>query len=184
MYQRDKGLCVTRANHHLSFFHTSSVHLYTHFNLSLCSVRHRSKFQTKCVCVCVCVFCSCPHLVQFPSGLFSSWVQISSSALLSSAVFCFFHIWYIFLIYLWKYELLVPTLYTFLNTSWLWPSFYLLLFYFGILYRTFSQVSDKHNIQPFFASVVWLLVPLSHFMSDFQATLSLLVRTVSVCVYI
>lgn len=87
VYQRDKGLCVTRANHHLSFFHTSSVHLYTHFNLSLCSVRHRSKFQTKCVCVCVFVR-SAPVLILFNFLLDSFLPGSRSPALLYTHLLC------------------------------------------------------------------------------------------------
>lgn len=128
------------------------------------------------MCVCMCVFCSCCHLVQF---LYSVLSRSRTPALLCSHLLYFLHIQYIFLI--WKCELL-------LHLCTLFKPLLMLAFlpsstvFSEILSQIFSQVSNKHNIQLFFStSVIWLLVSRSHFMSDFQATLILMVKTVHLC---
>lgn len=181
VYQRDKGLWVTRANHHLSFLHTSSVHLYTHFNLSLCETQIKVPDE---VCVCVYVrllFSSCS--ISFCTLFFRSPDLQLCFTLICCVLFS------PYLIYFsdpsmerWASR---PISIYFLNTSWLWPSFYLLLFYFRILYHTFSQVSDKHNIQPFFLSQCGLI---TCFTSPFHVWLSgylvFVGESVLVCIYL
>lgn len=129
------------------------------------------------MCMCMCV-CSAPVVILFNfCTLFFPGPELQ----LCFALICC--IFFISNIFFWYGNVSFSSISVhFLNPYWFWSPFHLLLFFSAILSKIFSQVSNKHNIQLFFStSVIWLLVSRSHFMSDFQATLILMLRTVYMC---
>lgn len=210
VYQRIKGLWVTRAKHHLSLSSTPLLSFPPLILICLFLCEEQIKVpDSACVSdrerlgeyvwvkgwLCVLLFPHAPVLILFnfllplfflcPVLLFC-FVSLIRCFVVLHVLCCFYS--QSFLIHLWKYELLIsPPLYILLFTNTCLCSLFHLhtnvLLWNPISSPLSSHWQKKTPCLFHTALVLLLLLSLSHFMPDFQSKLALLVRSVFVRVH-